>query len=62
MNPGSPVPPGIDAIQKAYVHKVIDTVADLDNVLFEISNESESNSTAWQSQLVSYIRLPVRAH
>jgi hypothetical protein len=41
---------------KAYVRKVIDTVADLDNVLFEISNESESNSAGWQSQLVSYIK------
>jgi Family of unknown function (DUF6298)/Putative collagen-binding domain of a collagenase len=51
-----PLPPGVDAIQKAYVRKVIDTVGDLDNVLFEISNESESNSVAWQSQLVSFIK------
>ena len=51
-----PLPLEVDAIQKAYVRKVIDTVNDLDNVLFEISNESESKSIAWQSQLVNYIK------
>ena len=42
-----PLPDGLDVIQKAYVRKVIDTVGELDNVLFEISNESESSSVAW---------------
>jgi hypothetical protein len=51
-----PLAAEVDTIQKAYVNKVIDTVADLDNVLFEISNESESNSVDWQSQLISYIK------
>jgi hypothetical protein len=51
-----PLPPGIDAIQKAYVCKVIDTVNDLDNVLFEISNESELTSVSWQSQVAEYIK------
>jgi hypothetical protein len=51
-----PLPVGVDAIQKAYVRKVIDTVADLDNALYEISNESEPNSAGWQLQLVSYIK------
>jgi len=51
-----PLPDGVDIIQKAYVRKVIDTVSDLDNVLFEISNESESSSVGWQSQLISYIK------
>jgi hypothetical protein len=46
----------IDALQKAYVRRVIDTVNDLDNVLFEISNEGESNSVEWQYQLVNYIK------
>jgi hypothetical protein len=31
--------PAVNAIQEAYVRKVIDTVNDLDNVLYEISNE-----------------------
>ena len=30
----------ITALQEAYVRKVVDTVNDLDNVLYEISNES----------------------
>ena len=51
-----PLPGGVDAIQKAYVRKVIDAVGDFDNVLFEISNESESNSIAWQSRLVTFIK------
>jgi hypothetical protein len=51
-----PLPPGVDVIQKAYVRKVIDTVNDLDNVLFEISNEGELSSLEWQYQLVDYIK------
>jgi len=51
-----PLPPGVDTIQKAYVRKVIDTVSDLDNVLFEISNESEPSSAEWQFQLIHFIK------
>ena len=51
-----PLPRDVDVIQKAYVRKVIDTVNDLDNVLFEISNESESSSVDWQSHLISYVK------
>jgi hypothetical protein len=51
-----PLPSGVDLIQKAYVRKVIEAVNDLPNVLFEISNESELNSVAWQFQLVNYIK------
>ena len=36
--------PAITARQEAYVRKVIDTVGDLDNVLYEISNESHSDA------------------
>ncbi len=32
--------PAITALQKAYIRKVIDTVNDLDNVLYEISSEA----------------------
>jgi hypothetical protein len=51
-----PLPHSVDEIQKAYVRKVIDTVGGFDNVLFEIANESESNSIAWQSRLVTFIK------
>ncbi len=48
--------PAVTAIQEAYVRKVIDTVHDLDNVLFEISNESGAYSTAWQYSMIDYIK------
>ncbi|HKI84409.1 MAG TPA: DUF6298 domain-containing protein [Candidatus Krumholzibacteria bacterium] len=48
--------PAITAIQEAYVKKVIDNVNDLDNVLFEISNESNSGSMDWQNHMVEVIK------
>lgn len=48
--------PAITTIQKAYVAKVIDTVNDLDNVLYEISNESGSFSTDWQYHFIKHIK------
>ena len=36
-------PPTTMALQEAYVRKVIDTVNDLDNVLYEISNEARGS-------------------
>ena len=43
-------------IQEAYVKKVIDTIHDLDNVLFEISNENHSQSTVWQYHMINLIK------
>ncbi|HWH03490.1 MAG TPA: DUF6298 domain-containing protein [Gemmatimonadales bacterium] len=43
------------AIQDAYVKHVVDAVGDLDNVLFEISNESDAGSLAWQTHMVDLI-------
>ncbi len=43
-------------IQRAYVRKVIDTVNDLDNVLYEISNENHPPSTDWQYAMIEFIR------
>lgn len=40
-----PLHPRIQAIQEAYIRKVIDTVHDLPNVLFEVSNESAGGGT-----------------
>jgi len=48
--------PAVTAIQEAYVRKVIDTVSDLDNVLFEICNEDGGGTMAWQEHFVGYIR------
>src|SRR6185503_4434277 len=46
----------VTAIQTAYVRKVIDTLNDLDNVLYEIANESGSYSTAWQYHMIGVIK------
>jgi hypothetical protein len=45
----------LTAIQEAYVKKIIDTVNDLDNVLFEISNESHDGSVDWQYHMIDLI-------
>ncbi len=46
----------VTTIQEEYVKKVIDTVNDLDNVLYEISNESGSHSTSWQYHMIHFIQ------
>ncbi len=48
--------PEITRIQEAYVRKVIDTVNDLDNVLYEIINEAGPYSTQWQYHMINYIK------
>jgi hypothetical protein len=47
--------PEVTAIQEAYVKKVIDTVNEFDNVLYEISNENHPASTAWQYRMIRLI-------
>jgi len=47
--------PGVTARQEAYVQKLIDTVNDLDNVLYEICNECNQDSKAWQYHLIDFI-------
>ena len=48
--------PAITAFQEAYVRKTIDTLNDLDNVLYEISNESHANSEDWQYHMITFIK------
>jgi hypothetical protein len=44
-------------IEKTYIQKVIDTVNDLGNVLYEVSNESGSPfSDSWQANVISFIK------
>lgn len=50
------VAPAVTTLQEAYVRKVIDTVGDLDNVLYEISNESDGSARDWQYHLIALIR------
>lgn len=44
--------------QEAYVRKVIDTVNDLDNVLYEIANETGNAAAAiaWQYHMVDFVK------
>ena len=39
--------PAVLALQEAYVRKVVDMVNDLDNVLYEISNEDPGPQRRW---------------
>jgi hypothetical protein len=48
--------PAVTRIQEAYVRKVVDTVNDLDNVLYEIANEAGPYSTAWQYHMIRYVK------
>lgn len=48
--------PRVRAIQEAYVRRVVRTLGDLDNVLYEIANESGTYSTAWQYHMIRFIQ------
>jgi hypothetical protein len=48
--------PAVTRLQEAYVRHVIDTVNDLDNVLYEIINEAGTYSIEWQCQLIRFIK------
>jgi hypothetical protein len=50
--------PAVTAYQEAYVRKVIDTVNDQDNVLYEITNEDSATpaNTAWQIHMIQFIK------
>jgi hypothetical protein len=49
-SPGSPV----RRAQEAYIRKVVDTLNDLDNVIYEICNECPD--PGWQNQIVDFLR------
>ncbi len=49
-------PLAVKDIQKKYIKKVVDTVNDLDNVLYEIVNEATPSSTSWQYEMVNYLK------
>jgi hypothetical protein len=46
----------VTKLQRDYVLKVIDTVKDLDNVLYEIDNEGHVESAEWQKKMVCLIQ------
>ena len=55
----------VTALQEAYIRKVIDSLNDLDNILYEVSNESPGDNPAtpemdgskdWQYHIIRYIK------
>ena len=47
--------PEVTSCQEAYVRKVIDTIGDLDNVLYEIANEAGRGSLRWQEHMIRFV-------
>ena len=48
--------PAVTQIQDTYVKKVIDTVNDLDNVLYEIANETTGGAEPWQYHMIDLVK------
>jgi len=48
--------PEITQLQKRYLAKVLDILNDCGNVLYEISNESQSGSVEWQYEMIRFIK------
>ena len=48
--------PAITRLQEAFVRRVIDTVGDLDNVLWEIGNECHARSVEWQYHMIRFVK------
>ena len=48
--------PSIVTLQEAFVRKVVDTLNDLDNVLYEVSGNGLVGSLSWQYHMVGYIK------
>ena len=54
---GALIPDAVWEIETAYIRKVVDTVNDLDNVLYEAANEAGSPySDSWQVRVVNYVK------
>jgi hypothetical protein len=49
-------PNGITAIQDAMVDKTIDTLSDLPNVLWIVSEEAASSTAWWQGHMIAHVR------
>src|SRR5215216_1409073 len=55
-----PVDARVQAIQEAYIRKVVDTVQDLPNVLYEVANESSGGGTVDKNfaQMMGFSEIP----
>ncbi|GAB6194654.1 DUF6298 domain-containing protein [Desulfocastanea catecholica] len=48
--------PAVVQLQESYVRKMVDTLNDFDNIIWEISNESHGDSTEWQYHMIQFIK------
>jgi hypothetical protein len=48
--------PSVTEFQKTYVRKMIDTLNDLDNVIWEVANEAPAHSLQWHYQMIGLIK------
>src|SRR5262249_7294656 len=48
--------PAITSLQETYIRKVVDTLNDLDNVLYEIGGDGPLGNEAWQSYIIGYLK------
>jgi hypothetical protein len=48
--------PEITRLQEAYVRQVIDTLGDLDHIVWEIGNECHPDSVRWHGHMIRFIR------
>jgi hypothetical protein len=48
--------PAVTRLQEAYLRQVVDTVNDLDNVLYEVTNETANHSKEWQYHVIRYVK------
>jgi len=48
--------PAVVEIQKAYLERMVDTLSDLDNVIWEICNEAPSAATEWQYEMMRHLK------
>jgi Bacterial Ig domain/Immunoglobulin domain/Immunoglobulin I-set domain len=45
------------SVEQAYIRQVVNTVNDLDNVMYEVSNEAGAPySTSWQASVIAYVK------
>jgi hypothetical protein len=52
----SQMPDQVWKIEQAYIRKVVDTVNDLDNVLYEVANEAGASSDLWQARVITFVK------
>jgi hypothetical protein len=50
------IPAAVLAAEDAYVRKLVDTVNDLPNVLYEIANEPASSSMSWEQHFLALVQ------